>query len=177
MKLLAEATLALHEPGMVDVVIVSAVILCGVLGFLAGFLWQAIRTGLVLVCFLATAHLHPVLAGLMGDDVSSGTRHTVAYWVLFTGLLLVCQIGTAVLRRLIGSPKPTLTGRVLGAILGLVKGWLICSALVVAVLRYGPESSGFARRVRESPTAKASAASLKAVWYVLPCDFLRLPED
>ena len=154
--------------GRIDVVILVALTLCAAIGFWSGFLWQVIRIASVIVAFWVAAHYHPVAAAWLGERLREPARNTVAYVAVFSAVLLLCYLASFFARAIIDKLKPGLADRVLGAVLGLVKGVLVCGILVLGVLAYGGEDGKLHSELDGSFVATATATCASTLWFMVP---------
>jgi uncharacterized membrane protein required for colicin V production len=92
----------------------------------------------------------------------------MSYIGLFVGSLLVTYLATFLLRAPINALKPEGPDRVLGAMLGVIKGVLVCGIIALTVLQFADENAGLRRSVRWSPSARIVVECVRALWFVLP---------
>ena len=141
-----------------DAAIILIAILSAVFGFWAGFVWQVMRIGAVLVAFWVAAKLNEPLAdslsGTMSETMSENGLKLIAFAALFLGVLLAAHIIMFVARGPINAIRPEFTDHVLGAGIGFLKGLLICGVLSFLLLRYTPKSSELRRLTYNSPLAQ-----------------------
>jgi len=152
----------------VDVAIVFTLLLTTVLGYRSGFIWQAIRIASVVAAFWVAARFHPLVAIRLARDMSESARLGVSFVGLFVGSLLVAYLTMFLVREPIDALEPETGDRVLGALIGMAKGLLLCGIAALAVLQFGDELGDVRRAVRESPSARIVVECARALWFGMP---------
>lgn len=117
------------------------------------------------------------LAGRVYPSLQPLTRHVasppwdavVAFLTVFFGVLLLCMLAAMVVARFMEKAHLRLLDRVMGALLGFARGWLVCVVVILALTVFPIQSYS----VVESKLAPYLMVMGRYVAYVLPRD-LRL---
>ena len=152
----------------VDAAIAVSLVLSAALGYRSGFVWQVIRIVSVVVAFWVAEQFHPLVASRLGTDMGESERLWIGYGGLFVGSLLVAYLASFLLRAPINALKPEGPDRVLGAVLGTVKGLLLCGIIALTVLQFADEGGDLRRSVRWSPFARIVVECVRALWFCMP---------
>ena len=147
-----------------DVVVVEVLLVCAVVGYWTGFIWQVIRIVSVVAAFWIAAHFHTAVAGWLGGWMNESTRMTISYVGVFLVALLATYVLMFFIRRPINALKPGKPDRALGAVLGTAKGLLLCGIIALGVLRFADEAGGPYRVVDGSTSARVLARCVGVLW-------------
>jgi len=121
------------------------------MGALRTLLWVA---GFAFGLFLAARYARTA-SGVMGKTVPGSAREAIAFVVIILAAMVVVDILTAALQRLLRSTPLTTLNRTAGALLGIVKGVLIV-ALVGVLLAILPFPSSVAQTYARSGVVQGS---------------------
>jgi membrane protein required for colicin V production len=147
-----------------DIVILVIIAVTFVLGLIKGLLRMVIGIAAVIAGLVAAAtYYRPfsrVFSRLFGSEVWS---HLAAFIVLFVAVLIAGAVITFLLSKLVKGPL-RFVDRVLGGLLGLVTGILICGVLVIAQLAFPVDRQA----LRESSLAPPCYWLTKGMIQVIP---------
>ncbi len=159
----------------VDVTIVTALAVGGVLGLFWGFIRQVAATfGLVLAIFLAGAN-YKALAALLHSDSGGGliadpnVANLVAFVAIVIGVSLAVGFVASVVRTTLGLLFLGWLDHVLGAVLGVVQMALLMAVIIIgATLFHVP---GLTDAIQASALAPLIAQPLSFITNWLPPEF------
>lgn len=141
----------------VDGVAVFLVLVAAAVGFWSGFVWQIVRLGNILAAFVVASHYYTAVAAGLRAPAQQASRLAFSYAFLFMGVMVVGYAVCFVARAPINAIKPELSDRVLGAVLGLVKGLFLCGIVALVLLRHGAVLGSVEAPVKSSPTMQITA--------------------
>lgn len=126
----------------VDLLIVAVLAISAIAAFFNGIIVEAFSlAGLVLGLMIGSArygqlasHLPAWLEGLTGG----GMRDLVAFLLIVAGIMLAAGLIGRLLRRMFRGVGLGLLDRLLGAVFGLVKGFVVVTLVVMAVMAFYP---------------------------------------
>jgi membrane protein required for colicin V production len=159
----------------IDIVLSLLILASVVAGFVKGFAWQVVR---ILFLFfgilLAKAYAEPLgvqLRPLLGSHGQPPGDRYVAYAVLFT-VIYVSSLGIAFgIRTAIEKMKLSSFDRLLGGVLGLLKGILVAYAAFLFFAVVKADDSTIGRALRESESARVVAGIDAIVHPLFPPEF------
>lgn len=121
-----------------DILIVSILLLCAALGVATGFVLQAAGIVSVIAGIVAILVLGPFVADALGRWFDNpDITILIAYILLFASVTILVRVGAAFCSTLLAKLKLKRYDRMLGGILGAVKGFAICAVLAVTYNAYG----------------------------------------
>lgn len=161
---------ALESLTWVDGVVVGVLLLSAAVGFGTGLIWQMFRIASVVAAYLVAAHVHVLIANVVGEKMNNPTPRLVCYGVLFLLTLLILYLVLWPLRKTINAMEPNKLERILGAVVGAAKGLVLCGVVAVGVLTYADEGAALRRAVSNSYSATLTAEFVRTLW-------LNRPED
>jgi len=147
----------------VDAVVLGVLLLSMGLGFATGFVWQVLRIVAVVAAFWVAASFHELAAGQFASVPSQATL-ALSYTCLFFGALVVAYILMTLVRERVNAMKPELTDRILGSFFGLIKGFLLCGIIGLALLNYGGRDSVVTTAVAGSGGARFAVQCVGSLW-------------
>ncbi|MFO8007585.1 MAG: CvpA family protein [Candidatus Brocadiia bacterium] len=153
---------------VLDLVVLALVLISLAFGYWTGFVWQIIRLSGSLVALWLAWYYHPVVARQLAGVLSSSVRHIGSAAVVFVGTLLLFYLLFYLVRKPINAMKPERPDRVLGAVLGLVKGALIVGLAALVVLRYAEQESRLRECVESSRVASALSTCAEGLVSLVP---------
>jgi len=145
---------------MVDATIITFLIVCGLVGFLSGFVWQAVRlVSVVLSIWLGRAYGYVVSDYLLlrGVQLSGFERFLLCPVGVFLVSLMACYMVAYLFRRPIDAAKPQTADRWVGAFFGLAKGVLLIGVAALIAVHGGGRDTGLRRAVGDSMLARGTA--------------------
>jgi len=152
----------------VDAGIILLLLANAAIGYWTGFIWQAIRIISLIVSVWVSSLYYPIvnefLSAQMGKDVWWGTGALVVFLLA----LLACYLVAFLFRKLVNMLRPEVPDRVLGAVLGLMKGIVLLAIAAFLVLGYARQGGLVRRHVSRSVGARWMARSVTVVGQFLP---------
>ncbi len=121
-------------------------------------MWQIIRLASILVALWLAWYYHPVVARQLADTLPPSVRHLGSATIIFACTVLLLYLLFHLLREPVNSLRPERPDRVLGAVLGLLKGALVVGLVALLILRYAEDNNRLRARVESSPVATALSA-------------------
>lgn len=117
-----------------DVAFIVIVLLTLVLGVVKGLCRQVIGIAAVVVGLIAAAMYYQRVAGRLGSAfLTEKWAQLVSFFAIFIAILLLGWLISFLVSKLVKGPLK-LIDRLLGGVLGLIKGVLICGVIVMAFL-------------------------------------------
>ena len=154
----------------VDFLIIVVVIANGLLGLIAGFIWQVAGICSLIIGLIAGCILHvPVgslLTGFMGNE---NLGRFAAFIIIFFTVALVMRVIAALCKTFIKAIRLEKVDRSAGAVLGLFKGMMICCIVVYAVVRYPVEK--YEQACRESLISGLFVSAADVLFTHVPSEF------
>ena len=127
-----------------DIILILALVLGGLLGLRSGLLWQVARIVIFLAAVYACIHHHEYARDWLEQHftgLNAGTTWLAAYVVTFLGVCLAGFLVTWILEYFLRAAHLKPLDRLLGGLIGILKTALICGALLTGVVLYGSEST------------------------------------
>ncbi|MBI1849607.1 MAG: CvpA family protein [Planctomycetes bacterium] len=159
----------------IDIVLILLILASVIAGFVKGFAWQVIR--LLFLFFgilLAKAYAEPLgvqLRPLLGSNGRPPADRYVAYAILLT-VIYVSSLGLAFgIRTAVEKMKLSSFDRLLGGVLGLLKGILVAYAAFVFVAVVKADDTTIGRALRDSQSARVVAGIDTIVHPLFPPEF------
>jgi uncharacterized membrane protein required for colicin V production len=163
---------------MVSALIIVFLVICAALGYVTGFVWQAIRLTSVIACIWVAAAFSGDIAAFVedvGEPLSPWVREFVVPLAVFIVALLGCYLVGFLFRGVINALTPKVADRFAGAFFGVLKGALVAGMVVLLAVHRGSEGSELHRAMARSIVAKGTAFAVYKVGsvagYVLPSHF------
>jgi membrane protein required for colicin V production len=159
----------------VDVTIVTAIVVSGVLGLFWGLLRQVAATfGLIVAIFLAGANykalagfLHPAEGGGLIQD--ENMANIVAFVIIVVGVSLAVGVVASILRTLLGLLFLGWLDHLLGAALGILQMLLLLSVITIVATVF--PVPGLSDAINNSALAPTLARPLSFIVDWLPPEF------
>lgn len=120
-----------------DYFVIIIVIVSVVLGAARGFVKGVISVISVLVAFLAAAYLCLPVGHVLGSVFSSRIlANLAAFALVFVAVILAGSVLAHSIRQALKVVRLSWADHLLGAVFGLLRGWLICSAIYLALTAF-----------------------------------------
>jgi len=149
-----------------DIVLIAALLLSTVTGIWRGFINMALPLiGIIIGVILAGLYAPTVGGWFPIDNVEYATW--VGYAIILVGTLIVSIILAVILTRVVHLTLLKWVDRILGGILGLTLGALLCAASLAACVKYGLGTDF----IQGSGIAKFMLDQFPAILVLLPSDF------
>jgi membrane protein required for colicin V production len=117
-----------------DIILLIILLVSLILGLVKGFVRQIVGLAAVVVGLLLAVRYYHRFSGIFGGAFASEKwAHLIAFVIIFVVVLLVGALLSFLLKKLICGPL-RFVDHVLGGVLGLVQGVLICGVIVMALL-------------------------------------------
>lgn len=150
----------LSSLGPIDIGALAVIALCVITGFARGFIWQLLRLATLVGGFLLARVLEPEVAPRLEHAFpslgESGSR-VAAYFSVFFAVVLAGSLVAYLLRSALKALKLSAFDRLLGALLGALKGVAIV-VVAVLVLTKLPVPESFQEQLARSEAARLSAS-------------------
>lgn len=152
-----------------DVAVVSILALFSLRGFLRGFVGEIAGVAAI-VGGLWTAHrFSPVLGQYLGFIGDPTWRNIAAYVLTFLSVLILVGLLARVLQKILSFSFVSWADKLAGGLLGLVKGLIICSLLLMLAQRFLSDAA-FMRESRVLPYLNSVMQQVRSY---LPADMLQ----
>lgn len=122
-----------------DIIFIAIILIFFFLSFLKGILKESLTTISLLVGYFAAGRYHQALLPYLSPYIKNQAASVVAAYILiiiagwFIGMLLSVLVSL-----FYATDRPTLSGRILGGVFGLIKGVLICLVIFFIIRGYVP---------------------------------------
>ncbi|MFP4029537.1 MAG: CvpA family protein [Candidatus Brocadiia bacterium] len=147
-----------------DVVLVVIVVLSAYFGFRSGFAWQIVRIVAWVGAYWVAVRYHADFAGKIGNFWSDPAREILCFGIIFGGIL----IGTSIVEYLggftIDALRVATPDRITGAMLGVVKGVIVCGILGALLHNTMPEGSFLLRETKKAPVFSRATGGAEILW-------------
>ncbi len=136
---------------LLDYFVITTVVASVVIGALKGIIRGAISLTAVIGGLLFAAYFYEYPAVVLGAFVASPqAAHLLGFIAIFLAALLAGAFLSRVLRRGLKRIRLGWADHAIGAAFGLVRGWLICSAVYMALIAF-PVRIGAVQQARLAP--------------------------
>ena len=150
----------------IDLVILIIVGGLGVLGFWRGFVRELIETVGAIVAALISYRYYPSVASAVGVNTDSGWLAKIgAFLILFIVLMILISIFGRLVRRFVRKINLGMYDRLLGFVLGALKGGIAVAVVASAIMWVGPAGEDL---VAQSKLAKADLLAFDLLSGALP---------
>ena len=151
-----------------DVIIILTLVAFSIRGFLKGFVAEVAGIASLLGGFWVAHHFHPLLSPRLTFISEPAWRQLAAYVLIFVATLILVAVLARILQKVLSFSFVTWVDRLAGGILGLAKGLLLCS-VVLLVLQKLMGNMAFLQNSRALPYFTSLIEQIRA-W--LPPDVL-----
>jgi len=147
-----------------DIILIVILIITFVLGIIKGLVRQIIGILTVIIGLVLAVNYYSYASTIFSTFISNEVlSHLLGFLLIFFAILcLGCVISWAFSKMMKGSLK--FLNHILGGVLGLIKGILICGIIVFALLVFPVN----ARVLKECQLAPYCLRITKAVYYLIP---------
>ena len=122
---------------ILDYIVLVVIIVSVVIGAIKGIIRGLIALGSTIAAFLLAGFFYTYVAGFLDLFTSNGAVANLTGFVLvFLAVILTGTLISYWLRRSLKKAGLSWTDHVLGTAFGLLRGWLICSALYLALTAF-----------------------------------------
>jgi len=150
----------------IDIVLMIVLLITLVLGLIKGLVRQVIGIGAAVAGLILAAFYYPEAARLLGKLIGSEKwADCLGFLLIFFGCLLVGWLIGWLISKLIKGPFKFIN-HLLGGVIGLFKGILICGVIVFALLVFPVDQSA----LEKSTLSPYSFALTKAMVHVIPAE-------
>lgn len=153
----------------IDYIICGVLVIAVISGLNSGPIFQFLRICSILLSFLVAFFFYDIPANILGKFISPDTLATLSYFLLFGLTFIITYIFTDVIRRFTGKWTPGVGLRLLGGLLGILKGFIFCGAIIfgIMVLNVKPADN----RINSSWLAYYIGKGMQATVSMIPEDF------
>ena len=150
----------------IDYSIFAVLFFAAAFGFTGGPLLQLLRIIGLAASFFVAVFFYSVLGSRLNGIFTPSTADLLSYFIVFALAFIAAYIVTDVLRRVIGKWVLGIGLRLLGTILGILKGLVFCGVIIFGIVSFCGKPACSA--VRASPTACAVEKGMQAIVSVVP---------
>ncbi len=150
----------------IDYSIFAVLFFAAAFGFTGGPLLQLMRITGLLASFFVAVFFYSVLGSRLNGIFTPSTADLLSYFIVFTLAFIAAYIVTDVLRRVIGKWVLGIGLRLLGTILGILKGLVFCGVIIFGVVSFCGKPA--CSTVRASPIASSVEKGMQAIVSVMP---------
>ncbi|MCF6154547.1 MAG: CvpA family protein [Candidatus Brocadia sp.] len=125
----------------IDYSIFAILFFATVFGFASGPLLQFLRIGCLLISFFTALLFHDVLSNFLRGIFTPSTASLVGYFIIFGVAFMATYIITDLVKRIIGKWGIGVGLRLLGGLLGSLKGLIFCGVIIFGVLLFCGKST------------------------------------
>lgn len=152
-----------------DVAVISILALFSLRGFLRGFVGEIAGVAAIVGGLWTAYHYSPLLEQYLGFIGDPTWRGMAAYALTFLGVLLVVGLLARVLQKILSFSFVSWADKLAGGLLGLVKGLIICSILLMLTQRFVSDAAF----MRDSHVLPYLNSVMQQVRSYLPADMLQ----
>jgi membrane protein required for colicin V production len=122
---------------LLDFVFIAIAILSTAMAFFKGIARELISLGALIAGFILAALYYPLVGGRIADLTSSESVANLAgFMIIFLSCLVAGGIIAFIVKRTIKMASLDWIDRTLGGIFGFIRGWAICSIIVLALIAF-----------------------------------------
>ncbi|CAG1770373.1 hypothetical protein BAC3_01001 [uncultured bacterium] len=125
----------------IDYVLFAVLFFATVFGLASGPVLQFLRIGCLLISFFTALLFHDVLSKFMMGIFTPSTANLVGYFIILGVAFMATYIVTDLLKRFIGKWEIGIGLRLLGGLLGILKGLVFCGVIIFGVLLFCSKST------------------------------------
>jgi membrane protein required for colicin V production len=132
-----QAVLDMQYWTLLDFVFVAIAILSTAMAFFKGIARELISLGALIAGFILAALYYPLVGSCIADLTSSESVANLAgFMIIFLSCLVAGGIIAFIVKRTIKMASLDWIDRTLGGIFGFIRGWAICSIIVLALIAF-----------------------------------------
>lgn len=159
----------------IDYTIFATLIFAALFGLASGPIIQILRIiGLSISFFLAIIFCE-TLGRVLQGTFSTLTAYLVSYFIIFFVSCVVAYIIIDIMRRLLGEMSVGVGLRLLGGILGILKGLIFCGAIIMGILSFSSKNVQVV--ANSSKTASQIGKGMQTIASIVPRDVLIKMKD
>ncbi len=121
---------------LLDWILLIIVALSVVSALVKGFVYEALMMAATVAAIILGIWKYPALAAHMGWVHIPPLGSFLAFLFIFLGILIAAALAARVLRKMVKAAGLGMADRLLGGALGLVRGVVICLALLIAMTAF-----------------------------------------
>ncbi len=152
----------------IDAAVVFICVICALLGFWTGFVWQIVRLVSWLFAVWGAGLFYTPVARMIGFGLGKEVRQFIAFIALFAIILLTCYLIAHLISKMVEALQLSLADRIAGGFLGVFKGLCLCGVISLAVLHFLNPESALSQMFARSYLAILSAKGVAILWMLLP---------
>ena len=159
----------------IDYTIFTTLFFAALFGLGSGPIIQVLRIIGLFISFFLAIIFYETLGKVLQGTFSLLTAYLVGYFIILFVSFVVAYIIIDIIRRLLGEMSIGVGLRMLGGILGILKGLIFCGAIIVGILSF---SSNTVRMVTNtSKTAPQIGKGMQTIASIIPKDILTKMKD
>jgi membrane protein required for colicin V production len=121
---------------LLDWILLIIVVVSVVPALVKGFVYEALMMAATVAAIILGIWKYPALAAHMGWVHVAPLRSFLAFLFIFIAVLLAAALAARLLRKMVQAAGLGMADRLLGGALGLVRGVVICLALLIAMTAF-----------------------------------------
>ncbi len=137
-----------------------------VFGLASGPVLQFLRIGCLFISFFTALFLYDNLSNFLKGIFTLHTANMLGYFVIFGVASMVCYILTDLLKRILGKWEIGMGLRLLGGLLGILKGLVFCGVIIFGVLSFCSKPT--CDRVHTSKVATQIEKGMRTIVSIIP---------
>lgn len=153
----------------IDYSIFTVVFFAIVFGLAGGPFLQFLRIGCLLISFFAALLFHDILSNLLKGIFTPSTAGLLGYFTIFGVAFMATYILTDLIKKIIGKWEMGMGIRLLGGMLGILKGCIFSGVIIHGVLLFCSETT--CDMVRASKVATQIEKGMRSLVFIIPENF------
>lgn len=121
---------------LIDYTIYAVLFFAAVMGLASGPLLQFLRIGCLFISFFTALLFHDILSNFLKGIFTASTAGLLGYLVIFGVAFIATHILTDLIKKIIGKWELGMGMRLLGGLLGILKGLLFSGVIIYGVLMF-----------------------------------------
>ncbi|MFP4175682.1 MAG: CvpA family protein [Candidatus Brocadiia bacterium] len=162
------AMIVWEDTTYLDAVLLFLCVAISIRGLWSGFICEFGRMAGWIAAFWGAGRYHPYVAEMMGEWFSAQIRIFIAFLAVFVVILSIVYLVEHLLHFALDALYLTSVDRILGLLMGLIKGVFFCAVISLAVLKYLPADSTLYEMFEESQSGPVLARGASLLWLLLP---------
>lgn len=154
----------------IDYTIFTTLFFAALFGLASGPVIQLLRIIGIFISFFTAIIFYEALGRVLQGTFSTLTAYLVSYFIIFFVAIAIVYIIIDVLRRLLGEMAGGMGLRLLGGILGILKGLVFCGVIILGILSFS--SSTVQMVTKTSKTASQIGKGMQTIAAIVPRDIL-----
>ncbi|TVM03752.1 MAG: hypothetical protein CV087_03310 [Candidatus Brocadia sp. WS118] len=150
----------------IDYTIFVALFFATVMGLSSGPLLQFLRIGCLFISFFTALLFHDILSNFLKGIFTASTAGLLGYLIIFGVAFMATYILTDLIKKIIGKWEIGMGMRLLGGMLGIIKGLIFSGVIIYGILIFCSETT--CETVYASKVATHIGKGMKKIIAVIP---------